>query len=67
MSEHNINYPIWLDAKCEECGYDASDDPDGETYLYKLKCPICERDGCDICMPAGRGCPCPDCEELKEN
>lgn len=29
---------------------------------YYLKCPACTKPGCEECMPAGRGCVCPDCE-----
>jgi hypothetical protein len=29
-------------------------------------CPQCEREGCPECMPAGRGCMCPECEEGAE-
>lgn len=28
-----------------------------------MVCPGCSRDGCPECMPAGRGCECPECEE----
>jgi len=28
-----------------------------------LECPKCHRDGCSECMPAGRGCLCPECAE----
>ncbi len=28
-----------------------------------LRCPECGREGCFSCMPAGRGCICPECEE----
>jgi len=55
-------FPIWPDAKCGACGHDASNDPNGECYLYRLECPECCKEGCDECMPAGRGCACPDCE-----
>ena len=57
------DYPLWPDAKCGECHHDASNDPNGDCYLYKLECPSCGKVGCDECMPAGRGCPCPDCEQ----
>jgi DNA-directed RNA polymerase II subunit RPB2 len=45
-----------------ECKHDASKDPH-DPYLYKLECPSCGKEGCDECMPAGRGCPCPECED----
>ncbi len=30
-------------------------------YWYEF--PTCYRDGCTACMPCGRGCECPECEE----
>lgn len=59
-------FPLWPDAKCDACGHDASDDPNGECYAYKLTCPVCGREGCDECMPLGRGVACPDCENEEE-
>lgn len=59
----NPKFPVWENAKCGACGHDASNDPNGEKYLYKLQCPSCDKEGCDGCMPAGRGCECPECEE----
>ena len=58
----NLMFPVWEDAKCGYCGHDASKDP-ADPYLYRLQCPECYRDGCDECMPLGRGCKCLDCEE----
>ncbi len=29
----------------------------------RLVCPGCGRVGCYECMPSGRGCVCPECEE----
>ena len=48
------------DGKCGYCGKfnDSEEDPH-----YILECPSCGRDGCGQCMPAGRGCDCPECEE----
>jgi hypothetical protein len=41
---------------CSYCGaLMAPDDP-------RLICPECGRDGCAECIPAGRGCICPECE-----
>jgi hypothetical protein len=40
---------------CPNCGCDCTGD--------ELVCPECGRDGCSECMPAGRGCVCPECEE----
>jgi hypothetical protein len=31
-----------------------------------LRCPVCDREGCFECMPAGRGCICTECEETRE-
>jgi hypothetical protein len=28
-----------------------------------LVCPSCNLEGCDECMPAGKGCKCLECEE----
>jgi hypothetical protein len=30
--------------------------------LRVIECPTCGHEGCDVCMPAGLGVPCPDCE-----
>jgi hypothetical protein len=30
-----------------------------------LVCPECGRQGCFECMPAGRSCICPECEEAR--
>ena len=40
----------------------------GERVLTKevIDCPECGRWGCPECMPAGRGCICPDCEDKQE-
>lgn len=32
-----------------------------------LSCPWCLREGCNNCMPAGRGCLCPNCENTDED
>lgn len=65
-SEGEVNrpdpkFPVWEGAVCGECKYDASQDPE-DPYLYRLECPSCGKEGCDECMPAGRGVACPDCE-----
>ena len=52
-------WDAWDDDTCGNCGYE---DDSGEG-LYYLVCPCCEREGCDECMPLGRGCACPECEE----
>ena len=37
---------------------------DGRVFRYR--CPRCRRVGCDVCMPAGNGCMCPECEGDEE-
>lgn len=48
---------------CEHCGAKLGDEYQIliQSHGY-LKCPTCERLGCPECMPAGRGCQCPECE-----
>lgn len=62
MTAPNPAYPLWPNAVCGYCDHDASKDPQ-DPYLYRLTCPECGRSGCDDCMPCGRGCVCPDCED----
>jgi hypothetical protein len=57
------NYVTW-DDECAYCG--ADDDDDDEEPLYIYECPRCYREGCPECMPGGRGCVCPECEEKME-
>ena len=59
----NNAFPVWPDAKCGSCGHDASEDPNGECFLYTLTCPSCGKIGCDECFPSGRGIKCPECED----
>jgi hypothetical protein len=66
VTKPDNNFPLWPDAKCGSCGFNASKDPNGDCFLYKLTCPTCEKVGCDECMPAGRGCNCLDCEQTAE-
>lgn len=50
---------------CPYCGAPVGDD-EGDyrtANANRLVCPKCSRDGCPKCMPAGRGCMCPECEE----
>lgn len=49
---------------CPYCG-EALDVEDIEVGL--LTCPECAREGCSQCMPAGRGCICPECEKDEED
>jgi len=63
----NPKFSVWENAKCGTCGHDGSNDPNGENYLYKLTCPDCGREGCDECIPSGRGCPCPECEDSERD
>lgn len=54
-------WPHWGDDPCAYCGESR---PEGDTDpWYRYECPTCLRDGCPDCMPGGRGCECPDCEE----
>ena len=50
-------WAVWHD-ECAGCGATEGDEP-----LMALQCPNCGEPGCGICMPVGRGCPCPGCEE----
>jgi DNA-directed RNA polymerase subunit RPC12/RpoP len=58
----NPRFPVWPDGKCDHCGHQVPPDSE-EPYSYKLQCPNCGRDGCEECMPFGRGVACPDCED----
>ena len=51
------------DDACPHCGegYDEDEREHVRTHGV-MHCPTCGRDGCDKCMPAGRGCACPECE-----
>lgn len=42
---------------CPYCGEDT-------TIIYE--CPVCYREGCPACMPAGNNCMCPECEESRD-
>lgn len=44
---------------CPHCG--------AEPVEVLIQCPGCGRDGCDECIPGGRGVLCPDCEEARED
>lgn len=52
------------DVTCPNCEFKFVGD---EATFFVLKgfylCPGCERFGCDNCLPGGRGCLCPECEE----
>jgi hypothetical protein len=52
----------WDAWDADTCGYCGYEDESGEG-LYYLICPTCAREGCDECMPMGRGCSCPECED----
>jgi hypothetical protein len=52
------DWPVWEDI-CSHCGAENQD----EDPHYRFECPECEREGCSYCMPMGRGCACPECEE----
>lgn len=58
------------DKTCPYCGAAQTGDPEAKPGDYPddfggyaLECPQCCRDGCEECMPCGRGCTCPECEE----
>lgn len=61
-SETVNGFRIWPDRTCGHCGFTVDPD-DPEPYAYRLECPDCYREGCDECMPCGRGCLCPECED----
>ncbi len=53
---------------CPYCGAEPS--AEEEALIGKhgwLTCPTCAREGCSECMPAGRGCTCPQCEATGGN
>lgn len=57
------NFPLWEDRKCGGCGeLDKTDEP-----AYRLTCGSCGYEGCETCMPMGRGIPCLDCENEPED
>jgi hypothetical protein len=49
---------------CGFCGHEL-DSEDLELFAKHgaLECLSCLREGCHECMPMGRGCLCPECEE----
>lgn len=47
------------DLSCPYCGNE-------EEMERIFTCPRCGREGCWKCMPAGRGCICPECEEQED-
>jgi hypothetical protein len=62
----------WSEDRCDHCGARHEDllddlaDEIGATYgaiVPGYVCPRCGRDGCPNCMPGGRNCLCPECEE----
>jgi len=57
---------------CPHCDKKQNGDPDAspDDYPedfggYALICPLCAREGCEECMPCGRGCMCPECEDAE--
>jgi hypothetical protein len=52
-------------ASCGACAADIEDYKEGE-LLTAFSCLVCEEPGCEECMPCGRGCPCPSCEEAED-
>lgn len=52
------------DDRCPGCGIELSEDDAAffrEAGFYE--CTSCGHEGCDKCMPGGRGVLCPDCED----
>lgn len=49
---------------CPHCGEKLDQE---EQKFFRIngfyECPECHREGCDKCMPSGRNCICPECEE----
>lgn len=43
--------------RCPYCGAETA-------VIYE--CPKCYREGCIACMPCGRNCTCPECEEAED-
>jgi hypothetical protein len=70
MPRHN-GFPYYKKGEiCAHCGVECQGDPEAEPGDYPedfgdyfLECPECYRPGCEECMPFGRGCVCPECEE----
>lgn len=64
--EHEVEpnedgWAVWKrDKGCAGCG--KKEDEDGNQLMAFL-CPECYSPGCDECMPSGRNCLCPSCEE----
>ncbi len=55
-------FDLWVDGTCGHCGTKCGDVNDEDNQPYRLQCPECYRDGCEECMPSGRGCVCLECE-----
>lgn len=57
---------------CAGCGL-SHEAARGAGYLFKgellqeLECPRCGKIGCNVCMPGGVGCICPECEQEENN
>ena len=62
MPEMVNGFRVWPDRTCCHCGFTVEPD-DPEPYVYLLECPGCGREGCGECIPCGRGCLCPECED----
>lgn len=58
-------FQMWTDGVCGHCGQKAGTPGDEDDLPYRLQCPECYRDGCEACMPNGRGCICPECEDAE--
>ena len=59
-------WPVWKPRSHDDfpCGNHECKEPYNEKEpAMALQCPSCEEPGCDVCFYAGRGCPCPACED----
>jgi len=67
VCENNSDgWPVWTPLAWggPPCGHEDCTEPyHPEEPAMALQCPGCDRPGCDYCMPAGRHCLCPACEE----
>jgi hypothetical protein len=65
VEENEHGWAVWKREKgCAGC--EKKEDEDGE-QMMAFSCPECGDPGCDECMPSGRGCLCPSCEEAEYN
>jgi len=60
------NFPRTNDETCPYCS-EKLDSEDQKLFSKygPLECPECGREGCSQCMPMGRDCMCPECEQVE--